>query len=305
MSCPVTRKKADRVQEPVFMFCVGATKAGTSWVHRQLRMHPECYIRTIKEYHYFTLNDPKHWEKRLGELTAELAELSSISPADRTLYHSERLSDITEWAKVIAAQSFDFARFRDFHMAGLHGRKLVADFTPAYALLSVKALRNLKVVGQDVRIVYLIRDPLARLWSHIRMSSDRAVPDDFEGGAQDLLRRTLAGETAGGIQGMMRRGDYLGNLPKLKKAFDAKRLLVMFTEDVMTATGFARLLAFLGLGPHLPDLQTRVHAGRELDIPSDLRAQALRLLRPQYDYIASEFSALPEVWRRNMNEAMA
>jgi len=34
-------------------FCVGAAKAGTSWLHRQVSDHPECHFRAINELHYF------------------------------------------------------------------------------------------------------------------------------------------------------------------------------------------------------------------------------------------------------------
>lgn len=34
-------------------FCVGAAKAGTSWLHRQLSDHLGCHFCAIKELHYF------------------------------------------------------------------------------------------------------------------------------------------------------------------------------------------------------------------------------------------------------------
>ena len=33
--------------------CVGATKAGTSFLYEHLAAHPQCHFRTIKELHYF------------------------------------------------------------------------------------------------------------------------------------------------------------------------------------------------------------------------------------------------------------
>jgi hypothetical protein len=296
MSCPAMRKRANCV-EPVFLFCVGATKAGTSWLYEQLRIHPECHLRTIKEYHYFTLKNPEHWDKRLSEMGGEIAR------AEQDGSQAARLADLRAWSQVIAARRFDLDLYRGFHFDDLQGRKLVGDVTPAYSLLTVKTLEKMKSVAKNLRIVYLIRDPLARLWSHIRMSADRAQPEEFAQAAQTLLQRTLAGQSEGGIQGMVRRGDYLTNLPKLQRAFGAN-LLVMFTEDLMTSLGFARLLDFLGLSPIEGQLDKTVHEGRALSFPDDLRAKTLQFLRPQYDFIASEFPVLPAAWRRNMNEAL-
>lgn len=287
------------------MFCVGATKAGTTWLHDQLSAHPECHLRTIKEFHYFSTNNDAQWAKMLGDTRDEITRLGKEPIFDPASFAARRLADLRGWAEVLAARAVNIELYRAFMLDGLGARKLVGDFTPAYSVIRGKTLERMLELGRDVRVVYLIRDPLARLWSHIRMSAERAAPQDFAQTATDLLRRTLLGEVEGGIQGMLRRGDYAGNLPKLQRVFGAARLLVMFTEDLMTAAGYARLLAFLGLSPRAAELGKPVHLGRPLMIPDTLRAAACRFLRPQYDYIASEFSTLPEVWRRNMNEGLA
>lgn len=301
MSCRAMRKRASLV-DPTFLFCVGATKAGTSWLYDQLRGHPECYLRTIKEYHYFSNSSPAQWVNRQLATAQEMERLSQEANPDNPAYVAERLSDLQGWAKVIQSGQIDLDLLRAYLLDGLGDRHLVGDFTPAYSVISAKGLTRMGGLG-PLRIVYLIRDPLARLWSHIRMSAARNAPDTFAQTAETILRRTLVGEQTGGIQGMVRRGDYKGNLPKLQRVFGAD-LLVMFTEDLMTKIGFDRLLAFLGLGPMQADTTKMVHEGRALPFPTALRAKTLRFLRPQYDYIASEFSALPAAWRRNMNEAL-
>jgi hypothetical protein len=296
------RKRANRV-EPVFLFCVGATKAGTSWLYDQLRGHPDCHLRTIKEYHYFSNSNPAQWASLQEATTQEIARLSAEENPDNPAYIAERLSDLRDWSQVIQSGQVNLDQFRAYLLNGLGDRRVVGDFTPAYSVISAKGLSGMRDLG-NYRIIYLIRDPLARLWSHIRMVAARNAPETFVQTAEKMLRRTLAGEQEGGIQGMLRRGDYKGNLPKLQRVFGAD-LLVMFTEDLMTKIGFDRVLAFLGLGQMQADFSKKVHEGRDLPFPAALRAKTLRFLRPQYTYIASEFSALPEVWRHNMSEAMA
>jgi hypothetical protein len=285
------------------MFCVGATKAGTSWLHDQLRNHPDCSLRTIKEYHYFNLKEPQHWESRLGEIQAEIAELTAQPQDALSPYLRERLDDMRAWLPVIGARKIDLGRYSDFHMENLGAGQVMGDLTPAYALMQGKELSVLADAGRDVRVIYLIRDPLARLWSHLRMVAGRAAPETFAAEAEGLLARSLAGQTEGGIQGILRRGDYRNIVPKLRRVFDPAKLLIMFTEDLMTAAGFDRLLSFLGLRPMAAQLEKPVHEGRALAFPAPMRGATLQFLRPQYDFIASEFPALPDVWRRNLSEA--
>lgn len=302
MCCRVMKRRASPVK-PVFMFCVGATKAGTSWLHDQLRNHPDCSLRTIKEYHYFNLKEPQHWESRLGEIQAEIAELTAQPQDALSPYLRERLDDMRAWLPVIGARKIDLGRYSDFHMENLGAGQVMGDLTPAYSLMQGKELSVLADAGRDVRVIYLIRDPLARLWSHLRMVAGRAAPETFAAEAEGLLARSLAGQTEGGIQGILRRGDYRNIVPKLRRVFDPAKLLIMFTEDLMTAAGFDRLLSFLGLRPMAAQLEKPVHEGRALAFPAPMRGATLQFLRPQYDFIASEFPALPDVWRRNLSEA--
>ena len=51
----------------VVLLCIGAAKAGTDWLHRQLSMHPECHLRSIKELHYFDALDGDHVQRELDK----------------------------------------------------------------------------------------------------------------------------------------------------------------------------------------------------------------------------------------------
>ena len=282
---------------PVILMCVGATKAGTTWLHDQLSAHPDCYLRTIKEYHYFSTQEPAHWDKMIADTKSEIAALEG--EAVRTAYQARRLDDLRSFLPVILPRVVDPAGFGAYLRAAPAGTKLIGDFTPAYSIMQGKFLQPIKAMGGALKVVYLMRDPLARLWSHIRMSAARSAPNAFESTCLDLLARTVAGQEDGGIRGMVRRGDYAANLPKLQRIF-GESLMVMFTEDLLTKAGFDRLLAFLGLAPMQSDVTKRVHEGRALPLPAALRAGALRFLRPQYDIVAERFADLPQAWQTAM-----
>jgi hypothetical protein len=213
---------------------------------------------------------------------------------------------------MIMPRKADAAAFAQYLLDGAaahapHAR-VMGDFTPAYSVIQGKLLEPILnmggIGGAAVKVVYLLRNPLDRLWSHIRMTADRMAPDSFAQTCTVMTQRLVAGAQDGGLQGIVRRGDYAGNLPKLRRIFGAS-LLVMFTEDLFTKAGFDKLLDFLGLAPHRPDLARRVHEGRDLPLPAALRRAALNFLRPQYEFVAREFDILPQAWRSAMAELHA
>ncbi len=289
-------------REPTFLFCVGATKAGTSWLYEHLYAHPECRFRTIKELHYFTMTETVHFDNALARGQAEIASLKDQAGDG---WAARRLADLRAWQKVLRLRKVDLDAYRGFLTEGATDKRLVGDVTPAYALMPEARLRGLSAVGADVRVVYLMRDPLARLWSHVRMIAARSGAADFGAACTVQLSRILSGDLAGEGQGIVARGDYKAILPKLARAFDPAKLFVQFYEELLSLPGVARLSAFLGLTPAAAALDRKVHAGKSLAFPAALKAQALAFLRPQYDYVASQYGGLPAQWQANMEEGFA
>lgn len=285
--------------EPVTLICVGATKSGTSWLYDHLAGHPECHLRSVKELHFF---DPP--ESGLGRMqarsnAAEISRLTGLLPgadAGRAAHLRRRIADMQAWNGVLAGGDLD--GYRGYLTEGLGARRLVADVTPSYALLPVAGLQRLLSVAADVRVLYLMRDPVARLWSHVRMLAKReATPgQDLSALATARMERAIAGDDLhfGG------RGDYRACLQRLRAAIPVARLMVMFTEEMMTARGLARLWVWLGLRPGPVDFANRVHEGVALPLSPAHRDAARSALRDQYDYVASAFPTLPSAWSANM-----
>ena len=178
-------------QEPTFLFCVGATKAGTSWLHDHLSGHDDCYFRSIKELHYFGLSDPVDVDTALNKTTKEIARITDQPTKfqGQNAMKQRRLADLRDWQAVLQKPLADLSAYRAYLTDGMANAKVVGDVTPGYALLPESRLKAMLDVGKDVRILYLIRDPLARVWSHVRMIA--AV--QFLGQRDDLLNRLQGG----------------------------------------------------------------------------------------------------------------
>lgn len=290
------------VAEPTFLFCVGATKAGTSWLYRYLSRHPECHLRSIKELHYFDMiesgNYARHRDREAGRLASLRAEQASGAPMGA--FRQRMLRDTEEWVSVIGRDGEDLDAYRSYLAAGRGARKLVGDITPAYALLPVERLSGMARMAGDVRFVYLLRDPVSRLWSQARMVAFRKARSmaDFPARAVQVMGEMIEAIGAGRTD----REDYAGAITRLRAAVDPSRLLVQLQDEMMGVPGLARLCGFLGISSEPADFDKRVHEGTPLALDEGLRARAQAALRPQYDFVAGLFPELPDSWRRNMIE---
>jgi Sulfotransferase family len=293
--------------QPTYLVCVGATKSGTSWLYRHLAKHPDCHFRTIKELHYFDMRRPEHFEAALRRVDAHLAEMDArvaAAPADGLATLVLKRADLREWRGVVAKGEMDLDAYRGFVLGGLAGEKLVGDVTPAYAMLALPRLKRIAAISPDLKILFLMRDPVARTWSHIRMVAARSGAA-FESVARDLLARMTSGDLSGEGQGIHDRGDYLGIIPRLKAAFAPAVLRLEFTEDMLTEVGLARLWAWLGIGPGPVALETKVYESPKLAMTGAEAVSLRRWLQPQYDFVSGLMPALPQAWASNMEKGLA
>ena len=283
------------MSEAPLLLCVGAAKAGTSWLQRVLSDHPGCALRSIKELHYFDALDRGETDRQIAAVEARragyLAEMEGAGP-HRLVTRARQAKDCEDWLSVLR-RGEDASAYLNYLTAGAEGR-MVADMTPAYALLSEDRLRGMARLAPDVRVLYLIRDPVERLWSHVRMiAAGRAAKDgNHEGRAAHVLSRVFRGKE----NEIAARGDYAAAIGKLARAVDPRRLMVAVTEEMFTTAGLARIMAFLGLSAVEADFSRRIHESAAAELPAEARAQARAWLSEQYDFTADWLGRRPAGW---------
>lgn len=282
----------------VVFFCIGAAKAGTDWLHRQLVTHPDCHLRAIKELHYFDALDGNNLKRELlkhrgyqKNLLTKLAKTGQVPDADQ----GRRLADRAAWMDVLEEGREDIKAYRTYLQAGAAPGQVVGDITPAYALLSERRLSAMATVADDVRFLYVLRDPVERLWSHVRMIATRR--DDNGKLTRQRSARILDRVFAGKESQIADRSDYAGTLARLQAAVPAKQVLVDAIEDLVSGDGVKRLCHFLGVAPMTGDLRP-VHSGQPLEMTRDQRQAAAKWLAPQYDAAETALGSLPKAWSR-------
>jgi hypothetical protein len=280
--------------EPTLLFCIGAAKSGTTWLYNALLYHPECHLRGVKELHYFDALDAGSmaWQRKDNLKRLEGAHRRLVSDDLKTRRKAERdVVDREGWAKVQALPAEDDAAYLTYLTDGRTDQKVIGDLTPAYAMLSAERFAKMGQLLPDVRFLYLMRDPVARLWSHVRMVAGRVADiapayDD----ARQVLDETLDGTN----EGIAARGDYKGTIIRLTSVIPAAKRLIMTFEEMM-AGGMARICGFLGIAMRQGPPRV-IHAGPKLDLLEDDRRRALAWLRPQYEFVTEFLGGLPAGW---------
>ena len=101
------------------------------------------------------------------------------------------------------------------------------EITPAYGMLSVETIQEIHRHVPDLRLIYLIRNPLERAWSSALMALQRAEMTFDE--ASDAWFSDHFHSA-----GSLRRGDYEACLRNWRAVFNDEQILVLRFEHIAT-----------------------------------------------------------------------
>ena len=294
---------------PAVLYCVGATKAGTSWLYRYLHDHPDCAMPAVKEAHYWDTFDANDLEKQLVFYRVRLREMrdTKLDAADagrgwQVENLDRRINEMKALVAVLEGDRTDDRAYLGWMLDGRTDGQIVGDMTPNYATLSDDIIARMRDAAPASKFIFLIRDPLDRLWSHIRMQArrQRQAHEVYEKKSNNILYRML---NRGQETHILERGDYPKIIRKLRRLIPEGRLLIQFAEDLFTPLGLKRVCDFLGIATVKPEVQQPVHKGPEVVMLDKLRPRALGLLNEHYEWVARNIGPLPQRWQDNLARA--
>ena len=262
---------------------IGAQKAGTTWLYQRLNEHPRIWLPPIKELHYFDhlfVPENRAWTKKHIERGAEQAIRWHVQNEKKiNLSYIEYLVNMT--GRDIFTE--DWYR-RAFERSAANG-KIVGDVTPEYCMISDSGVDYVRKLLGAVKIIYIIREPVDRALSQIRMYFARwgvSVPSTEEW--EHFLKEP----------DVFSRGEYASYIPRWRKAFAESDILFLpFRQLVSDPVDFLTAVErFLGVEPkdwNLKAVREPAHTSGAMKPPARIREELERRLQHQREFLVSEF----------------
>ena len=299
----MNRKPADPrfSSVPTLFFGIGAQKAGTTWLHRYFRTHPEIATPALKETTYWTYVDlgrPHGWaRKRAERFGAGPGLLPTLLRRVGSPFPSLRPEEMQLQARMLDAPPARHGRYADLLFHGHRGEPALGEISPNYALLDSSTFAEMAALSEGTRFFYILRDPVARTLSGLRMALDHGWLRDGAGTLDAAIGAALE-DPEGDFA--IRSSRYDTAVARLEAVVPRERIHMMFYETLFDQATIDGLTDFLGVGRHPAQTERRVLRGRKTrERPSAERIAALRAtLAPVYEFAAERFGeAVPPGWR--------
>jgi hypothetical protein len=208
--------------------CVGVHKGGTTWLYQQLDSHPDFWMPPLKELHYFD-------------------QLSRVQRSSSPRCRDERDIRFLESINSLSAKPYlDLEHYA--RLFELKGPLLSGDISPNYSTLSNEVIRRVVRYFPNLKVVFLARDPVERVWSHLSMEVRYHQIEPFDVTDIDEVNRNL-----------LRRGMLLRSYPsavaaRWKRHVHPDRFRIYFFDDLKRNPAELRrsILDFLGADPDKP-----------------------------------------------------
>jgi hypothetical protein len=273
-----------------FVLGVGAQKAGTTWLHDYLNARSDADFGFCKEYHIHDaralerLNPFRPYEEgsRLGRIWRELALFAKPRTRRRLGFyrHPERYYNYFET------------------LLAKPGIAITGDITPSYSQLGAEDLRQigweLNARGLQLRPIFLLRDPVERIISSVRMNlrkKGRLQPDQEIEALRETVRRKP--------RGIDTRSNYRHTLEALDGAFGLENVYVGFYESLFHEESIRSLCAYLNIPYQPADFEKRLNvSATDTGLPDELMQAIGAWQRDTWAYCQAQFpdSHLERLW---------
>jgi len=295
--------KETHKMKKTFILGVGAQKAGTTWLHGQLSKNEAIDFGFRKEYHVFdiveALEKSEHGKRPIGRYEAIIDAIAKHSEDPELIECPTVKSPLRNALLELAFIKNTNTYFNYFNQLAGSGAdlKAVGDITPAYALLSQQSLQSIKqsLEARDfsIKVIFLMRDPIERIWSSARMKKR-----ELSSSASETFNEFKFLNKLPQSHRFIQKSVYQKTVRNLEAVFRPDQIHYGFYETLFDASFKTDLQQFLGFPLQAFDSSQVFNASPKSTVmPLALKQKLAETFSDTYTFCADRFGAqVTDVW---------
>lgn len=281
-------EQGNRSSGPDFV-CFGLQKAGTRWLFDQMNARRDVWMPPIKEINYFTQRCMK----------PDNVEIVRSGGGSRPVL-TDKKDDLR--ARIFLKRFSSYRPESDVdwyrRLFDLKGGRASGDVSPGYSKLSPEMVAHVAKGLPETRFIFLIREPVGRLWSGVCMHARRELFTTEQITNWETLEPILRLPFA-------TRNSYPSKVwERWKRIIPSDRIRFWFFDDIAARpeTVVGEICDYLGLLPGvgaLPANFNRKENNKKIPMPEEIRERLRAFLSEEIDRCADTFGGHARRWKEN------
>jgi len=260
--------------------CIGAQKAGTSWLYHQLNSHPDFWMPPLKELHYFD-------------------QMSCSRHPDRSTWVKIAFRDQRDEAFVAGMETLCSTPFIERERYGqLFAPKeelLSGDITPRYSTLPEEIIAMTMDYFPQLKVVFIARDPVERAWSDLALGVKSGGLLPFDVSDHNVVTQRLLHPD------ILMRSFPSMTVTRWRRHVPEEQMRVYFFDDLQNrpAALRAEIIQFLGGDPSKAKVEATVkinHATNKLPLSAEMRSHVAQFFARELRTCARELGGQAAEW---------
>lgn len=281
--------------------CIGAPKAGTGWLFDQLSWHPDVWMPPVKELRYLKARKPER-RPRLRKLQRQLEKgRYSKASREREIDHLRPVTerDLEFIKRFLSEEKRNLKRYGE--LFEMKGNQITGDITPLYSTLDSRSIVKLMEEFPKLKIIYLIREPVSRAWSHIQMHKRQTEKPNhranFDIGNLNHVKRFICQSD------MLLRSCPSRVADRWRTVVPENQFYYSFFDDIISdpASVLKDICNFLGVSQEiseqmLPPTFNRKDSRSKYPMTPEIKAYLEQLFRDERAISAERFGGAAKAW---------
>lgn len=288
-----------KLNKPIDFICAGAQKAGTTWLFARLNELSEFSLPPIKEFHYFDRSREYPSPNKLSHtfLYRRLLDYSWTKESVKFLFRAIKKGNYKK-AKWLA--NWYFSNYNDEWYLSLFDslEGIKGEVTPDYSILNEQDIEKMYNLIPNVKIIFLLRNPVERAWSHYRYNKYELKHPDLDKQKIELNEVKYFVNK----EGVELRTNYFQTLERYAKYYPHDQIIIGFydalkNDPVELLSGIVSYLG--GNAANITkecNLDTKNKVSRKVEMPSEVEDYLKEKYYPQVKILSETYGSYFTKW---------
>lgn len=249
------------------LLILGPQRTGTTWLHRNIKTHPQIFMSTPKEIFYFD---------KLGQEKPNAHHSEDINWYLNFFYESPKL--------IVKNNLRTLKRYGEFYIPKIRG-----EATANYATLRPELIQEITFLNPDIKAILMIRDPVERAWSHAKKNLLRYQNKNLSDLSYEEIKEFLLRSR------QLCRGRYTEMINNWSSYLKQGNLFIGFFEELQERPNQFLLKVFNFLGVKAKEkyfssnLDNKINSTQDLDVPEEFRSLLNEVFQQELEALEIKF----------------